>query len=76
MGQAKELFKHHEEEKLLSKTPLILMTGFSDLTREKAIESGALELFYKPVRWSEVIDFIGKNKIKRQLRLPFLFFSA
>jgi DNA-binding NtrC family response regulator len=57
-GSGGELLLAMKEQNLLKKTPIILMTGFSDLTRESAIKSGALELFYKPVRWKEVIDLV------------------
>ena len=60
-GSGGELLLAMKEQNLLKKTPIILMTGFSDLTRESAIKSGALELFYKPVRWQEVIEFVASK---------------
>ena len=57
-GSGEELLNAMVEKNLLKNTPIVLVTGFADLTREQAIDRGALE-FYKPVKWSHVIEFVS-----------------
>lgn len=48
--------------------PAIILTGFSDLTREEVLGFGAKEMFFKPVKWSSLIQFVGELL---QTRNPF-----
>lgn len=54
-GTGEELLDSMAESKILTKTPIILVTGFADITREEALERGALELFFKPVKWANLL---------------------
>ena len=58
-GSGEELLANLRAQNLLEKSPLILMTGFSDVSRDEAKKRGALELFHKPVKWTEIIDFVN-----------------
>ncbi len=40
--------------------PIIILTGFSDLSRDEVIEMGALEMFYKPIKWPVLLEFVKK----------------
>lgn len=57
-GTGEELLKKMNDAGLLDATKIVLVTGFADLTREAAIEGGALELFYKPVDWPKLLEFV------------------
>ena len=60
-GTGEELLDSMAESKILTKTPIILVTGFADITRDEALERGALELFFKPVKWANLLEFIDSK---------------
>jgi len=40
---------------------LLFMTGFSEITREQAIEKGALDILFKPIDVEKVIELVLEN---------------
>jgi CheY-like chemotaxis protein len=63
-GSGEELLDSLNGENLLGSSPIILVTGFADISREEALRKGALELFYKPVKWVDVIEFAKDVLVK------------
>ncbi len=57
-GSGLHLLKGLREKKI--HVPTIILTGFSELTREEVLEFGAKEMFFKPVNWARLIQFVGE----------------
>lgn len=66
-GSGEKLLESMKSETRLADIPILLVTGFADLTRNEAIKKGALELFYKPVDWPELISFVDNKLVKATL---------
>lgn len=58
-GSGLDLMKGLKTEGI--KVPLVILTGFSDLTREEVLKMGALEMFYKPIKWPILLEFVKKT---------------
>lgn len=43
------------------KPPILLMSGFAEITREEAMKHGALDLLCKPVDFSVMEEWVDKN---------------
>lgn len=62
-GDGEELLVKVRE--LDPKFPVIVMvTGFSELTREKAIEKGALDLLHKPINMDQIERYVEEARTK------------
>jgi DNA-binding NtrC family response regulator len=59
-GSGLDLMKGLKTEGI--KVPLVILTGFSDLTRDEVLKMGALEMFYKPIKWPILLEFV-KNSL-------------
>ena len=44
-----------------SKTPFVFLTAYLDLDGKKLLEMGALKVFYKPTKFSEIENFIKQT---------------
>jgi DNA-binding response OmpR family regulator len=43
-------------KKMRPNVPVILVTGFSDYSKQELLELGASAVFYKPIAFSDIVD--------------------
>jgi CheY-like chemotaxis protein len=53
-GDGIELMK--SAKKMRPNVPVILVTGFSDYSKQELLELGASAVFYKPIAFSDIVD--------------------
>lgn len=45
-----------------SPVPILLMTGYSEITAEEVLKLGAVGIIPKPIDFDKIVKFIEKNK--------------
>lgn len=58
-GSGIELLAYVHEKK--PQTPFLILSGYSDISREFAIEKGAIDVFPKPTNLGELVAYVNKN---------------